>query len=67
VDVEAGRIAPLWHELMEVSPTLALTNSGLLSLGLGPAGGPFQWVGFVEPLQPVPFPLPASLGYPLTP
>jgi hypothetical protein len=65
VEMATAQLRPLWHSLFEVSPTLAYTQNGMLTMGLGPVGGPFVWLGFSEPQKPLPFPLPPSLGFPL--
>jgi len=65
VDVPGAALAAAWSGLTGVSPEIAFSPSGRLTVGLGNPGGPYLFVGFDGPSQATVYPLHPAKGFPL--
>lgn len=65
VDLTAPLAVAAWADVLDVTPALAFTPAGHLSLGLGDAGGPYLLGFLLAPSMGVPWGLPRQAGFPL--
>jgi hypothetical protein len=66
VDLPSGLLLPAWLPPKAITPTLAFTPAGRLSLGIGLVGGPYFYAALDGFMTGLPLGVPVGDGFPLT-